>query len=260
MSQRLLFLLLIGFIDQPVFSQGNTYAVVVGISDYQALTYRTGDLRFADRDAQQVAAFLQSKKGGNVPASHIRLLINAAANRRAIVQAMSLFNKARPGDKVLLYFSGHGMNNSFLPYDVKPSLPNSVLTHQTIKTAFRQSKARTKLCIADACLSGGMTKQNASAASAQNMAGSFTEGSNVALILAGRATEFAVEDRRVQGGVFTYFLLQGLGGLADRDANNVVTIRELHTYVSPRVRRVTRGKQSPLFYGSFPDSLALTSF
>ncbi len=241
------------------FSQGKTYAVLVGISDYKALTYRNGDLRFADRDARQIATFLQSKKGGSVPASHIRLLTNAQASRTAIIQAMSLFSKAGPADRVLLYFSGHGLANSFIPYDVQPGQPGSVLTHQTVKAAFRQSKAHTKICIADACLSGGMTRETSTPPSVQGMAGAFTAGNNVAMLLAGRSTQFAIEDQRRAGGVFTYFLLQGLGGLADRDANRIVTIRELHAYVSPRVRQATRGRQSPVFYGRFPDSLALTS-
>ena len=104
-----------------------------------------------------------------------------------------------------------------------------------------------------------MTRRRpASVQSMQSMAGTFTAGTNVALLLAGRATQFAIEDRRIKGGTFTHFLLQGLGGLADRDANRIVTIRELHTYVSSQVRSATKGRQSPVFYGKFPDTLALT--
>ena len=145
-------------------------------------------MRFADRDARQIATFLQSKKGGSVPASHIRLLTNAQASRTAIIQAMSLFSKAGPADRVLLYFSGHGLANNFIPYDVQPGQPGSVLTHQTVKAAFRQSKAHTKICIADACLSVDYMRKR-SPPSVQGMAGAFTAGNNVAMLLAGRSTQ-----------------------------------------------------------------------
>lgn len=239
------------------YSQGKTYAVIVGISDYKALTYRTGDLRFADRDARQVAAFLRSRPGGNIPVANLRVLTNAQATQAAILRAMTVFKNATAADRVILYFSGHGLANSFIPYDVLPGQPATMLSHDAVKQAFRRSKAWTKLCIADACLSGTMT-QKTPLPTAQAMAATFSVGTNVAMLLAGRATQLAVEDRRISGGLFTFFLLKGLAGGADRNANRIVTIRELHAYISPRVRSATHGRQSPVFYGNFPDTLALT--
>ena len=239
-----------------VSAQQQTYAVVVGISDYKALSDRTGDLRFADRDARQVAMFLRSKAGGSVPASHVLLLTNRQATRSRIQQAFALFSQAKPGDRVLFYFSGHGLADSFAPYDARPgNLPN-MLTHSDIKAAFRRSSASTKLCIADACLSGSMTRMrqpNPAPTAASPVAG----GGNVAMLLASRATQYAIESRRLTGGAFTHYLLLGLSGRADRNADRTVTIRELHQYVAPQVRRVTRGRQTPVFYGRFSDDLAL---
>lgn len=234
---------------------GQTYAVVIGIADYQVLTYATGDLRFADRDARQVAAFLQTKAGGSVPASHIRLLTNRQATQPAIEQALQLFQKATASDRVILYFSGHGMTNSFVPYDARPGQSGKLLTYQLIKSAFRAAKASTKLCIADACLAGGLAQQRAKR---QTMAKDIGDGSNVAMILASRSTQGAVEDQRLSGGAFTYYMLQGLKGRADLDGNGIVTIRELHRYVMPQVKQRTGGRQTPIFYGRFPDSLPLS--
>ena len=237
---------------------GQTYAVVVGISDYQALSYATGDLRFADRDARQVVQFLKSKSGGRVAAAHIRLLTNQQATSATIQQALTLFRQASPGDRVILYFSGHGLPDSFVPYDVVPGSTGKLLTHRAIKAAFRDSKAITKLCIADACLSGSMTHPSKQRNAAQTIAKDAEKGSNVALLLASRSTQNAVESGRLAGGAFTYFLLKGLNGRADFDHDKIVTIRELHRYVSPRVRQTTRGRQAPVFYGRFSDDLALS--
>ena len=240
---------------QQASMPGKTYAVVIGISDYQALTYTTGDLRFADRDAQQVVSFLRSKAGGSVSTDNIRLLTNRQATQETIQQALTLFRQAGPDDRVILYFSGHGLPDSFVPYDARPGDERKLLTYRVIKAAFHESKAKTKLCIADACMSGGITRQKTKRSV---LAANEPDGSNVAMMLASRSTQRAVEDGRLAGGAFTYFLLKGLTGQGDVDGNGIVTIRELHRYVAPQVKKRTKGQQTPIFYGRFSDELPLS--
>ncbi|MBD2699297.1 caspase family protein [Spirosoma sp. BT702] len=257
---RTLLYMALGFLMscQKTVSQGRTFAVVVGVSDYQALSYANGDLRFADQDAQQVVDFLQSKEGGNVPISQIRFLRNHNATQASIRQALTLFQQAEPGDRVIFYFSGHGMPDSFVPYDNLPGDAHKLVTHADIKAAFHASKASTKLCIADACLSGRMTRRQTTPASVlKTLAQTISNEKNVAMILASRSTQGAVESRQLAGGAFTYFMLKGLKGSADQDGNQIVTIRELHQYVAPRVKKITRGHQTPVFYGRFSDDLPL---
>ena len=243
------------FSGQQKIARGQTYAVVIGIADYQALSYGTGDLRFADRDARQVAAFLRGKSGGSVPLSHIQLLTNRQATQAKINQALTIFRQAGADDRVILYFSGHGLPNSFVPYDARPGDSARLLTYEEIKKSFHDASATTKLCIADACLSGGMTRQRASR---RSITPKVSDGSNVAMMLASRSTQYAVEDGRLAGGAFTYFMLRGLNGQADLDGNRIVTIRELHQYVGPQVKKRTQNKQTPVFYGRFSDDLPLS--
>lgn len=256
LPRALMSLGLLTAVTASVSAQGQTYAVVIGIADYQRLSDKTGDLRFADRDARQVVLFLRSKAGGAVPASHIQLLTNKGATRLRIQQALASFRRAKSGDRVMLYFSGHGLADSFVPYDARPGLPNSLLTHRDVKAAFRRSAASTKLCIADACLSGSMT-QTRKLKPVPTLTGPVADNGSVAMLLASRATQYAVESRRLTGGAFTHYLLLGLNGRADRNADRTVTIRELHQYVAPQVRRATRGRQTPVFYGRFSDNLPL---
>ena len=54
-----------------------TYAVVVGISNYQS--DNIPDLRFADKDAQAFANFLRSPAGGGLDEDHLKVLINEEA-------------------------------------------------------------------------------------------------------------------------------------------------------------------------------------
>lgn len=85
----------------------NTYAVVVGISDYQ--DPGIPDLRFADKDAEAFANFLRSPAGGSLDQDHVKVLINAHATMAQFGIALDwLIENAKENDRVIIYFSGHG--------------------------------------------------------------------------------------------------------------------------------------------------------
>lgn len=261
-------------ITQTVFGAGRAYAVLIGIADYRATTRFSGDLRYADADAKRMALFLQSRAGGNVPPSNIRLLVNGQATKQAIENALGLFQSAQPGDRIIFYFSGHGLPGGFIPYDVKLGSANikaGVLTYDAVKQAFRSSAASVKLCIADACYAGSMTARKTLPDNLLHKPTQIDKTvANTALILATRFNQQAIEARPIQGGLFTYFLLQGMQGRADVNNDRVVTIRELYTFVTPKMRqvlpRMVRGQsidrraQAPLFYGNFSDDLPIVEF
>ncbi|HSO76381.1 MAG TPA: caspase family protein [Blastocatellia bacterium] len=119
--------------------RGKLWAVVVGISTYKNVPPE-GQLRFAHRDAEQLAAFLRSPGGGGFPASHIKLLLNQEATVAAIRTAIGtwLVRSAEPDDVVYVFFAGHGVvegesDGYLLAYDSDPqnlyatALPTSEL-------------------------------------------------------------------------------------------------------------------------------------
>ena len=61
----------------------STYAVVIGISEYQDADIK--DLSFAHRDAEMFAEFLQSKAGGNLGLQQIQLLTNQQATMAGLL-------------------------------------------------------------------------------------------------------------------------------------------------------------------------------
>lgn len=63
-------------------SDKNTYAVVIGISDYQDKDIL--DLRFADKDAEAFSNFLRSPAGGALDGDHLKVLTNEAATAAQI--------------------------------------------------------------------------------------------------------------------------------------------------------------------------------
>src|SRR5690606_16142596 len=132
------------------------WAVVVGIGRYTSMPV----LKYTDDDAYHIYAFLKSPEGGAIPDSQIRLLIDEDATRTNIIRAMRhVFLKADENDVVLLYYSGHGIQGAFLPVDFDGH--TNKLKHDEVKAIFRETKAKHKICFADACHVGTLTAMKA---------------------------------------------------------------------------------------------------
>ena len=81
------------------------------------------------------------------------------------------------------------------------------------------------------------------------------------IIAAAGPNEVALETSELGHGVFTYYVLQGLAGEADRDTDGVVTVSELYDYVEQQVDRKARaagGRQRPLMKGEIEGTLPLS--
>ena len=259
MNNGLFYLLFCFLINNCGFSQGSkTYAVVVGISDYKSLNYTNGDLRYADKDAQKFVSFLKSKQGGAIFTTDMVVLLNEDATKENIIKSLLSFEKAKSNDKIWFYFSGHGIVDGLVPYDAAANHYSTILTYTEIKKAFKASLASTKICIADACHTGSMQPKSNKSNNTNTKNDNFNM--NIAMILSSRSSQNAVENFAARGGVFTYFLLKGLYGYADFDKNKSITIKELFQYVSPKVKKNTPNRQSPVFIGKFSDSLVMSQF
>ncbi len=234
------------------------WAVVVGVARYTAMP----SLKFTDDDAYRFYSFLRSVEGGQLPENQIAILVDEDATRDKILKTMrEYFLKADANDVVLLYFSGHGLDGCFLPMDYDGY--NNKIRHEEIKAIFKQSKAKHKLCIADACHSGSLNLSNGNLAakgpapvSLQRYYQAFEDAEGgVALLMSSKAEELSLEDQGLRQGVFTYYVLQGLKGRADLNNDMLVTIKELHTYVYGKVREYTAGAQTPVLTGTYDDAM-----
>jgi len=234
------------------------WAVIVGVGRYTAMP----SLKFTDDDAYRVYSFLKSPEGGALPDNQIAVLVDEAATRQNILNTMrQQFLKADANDVVLLYFSGHGLDGCFLPVDYDGY--NNKLRHEEIKQIFKQSKAKHKLCIADACHSGSLNYGNGALAAKGPVPASLERyyqafedaDGGIALLMSSKAEELSLEDHGLRQGVFTYYVLQGLKGRADANSDYLVTIKELYNYVYAKVRDYTAGVQTPVLTGDFDDAM-----
>lgn len=221
---------------------GNTYALIVGVAKY--LDPDIPQLQFANKDAEIFADFLKSKAGGSVPKQNIRLLIDSAATTGAVYDAVYwLKNICKKDDVVYFYFSGHGdlenitmYNNGFLIcYDSPPfnyvKLALSIDYLNDIANTISLKNQANVILITDACHSGKITEKK--------FKGNFLAGNQLRKvknkeirITSSSSNELSNEKTDWGGGrgVFSYYLINGLKGMANPNGDKV-TLEDIRTYL-----------------------------
>jgi len=232
------------------------WAVVVGVASYDHMPV----LRYTDDDAYRFYAFLKSLEGGALPDDQVRILIDEEASRENILGTMKeVFGMAGPNDLVIFYFSGHGLNGSFLPIDFDGF--NNKIGHDEIAGIFNSCRAKFKLCLADACHSGSLIAMKSG--EPEPMLVQFYQTlakavSGTALIMSSKAEETSLESSGLRQGVFSHFLIRGLKGEADTNKNKVITIGELYDFINANVRSYTGNRQSPVIKGTYDPQMTVS--
>jgi uncharacterized caspase-like protein len=226
------------------------WAVVVGVAAYRHID----KLNYTDDDAYRMYAFYKSPEGGSLPDSQIRVLIDEEATRSNVTGALkAIVDGAAPGDAIVFYFSGHGAREAFLTheYNGRSDDLRGLLLHREIQEVFDRSAARFKYIIADACHSGQWAQQG--------MAGGYYQafdrpGGGSVLLLSSMGDEYSIESSGVRQGVFSHYLIRGLKGEADVNADRVVSVAELFDFVKSNVVQSTHHRQTPVLSGDYREN------
>jgi Caspase domain len=246
-----------------------TRAVIVGISDYQNPSIP--DLQFAHRDAQAFATFLVSPAGGNVPTENVRLMVNEKATTANFAAELDwLLTESKENDQAIIYFSGHGdvetktrsQMGFLLTYDspnvtyIAGAFPVYYL-QEVVSTLSIENKAKV-IILTDACHAGKLAGNsvNGSQATASNMARQFASEIK---ILSCQPNEFSNESMRWgEGrGVFSWYLVNGLYGLADVNDDLTVNLLELSRYLEDKIPAdVAPQSQIPMIFGNRSETMA----
>jgi uncharacterized caspase-like protein len=203
-------------------------------------------------------AFLKSPEGGALPDNQVRILVDEEASHGNVLSALrQILLKADQNDVVLFYFSGHGLEGSFLPADFDGY--NNRLLHTEVRAVLDQSQARHKIVLADACHSGSLLAMKSPVSSTIEMfydAFANAKG-GMALLMSSRSEEYSLEDGGLRSGIFSHFLIRGLKGEADIDRDKIVTIEELYNFIFRKVKDYTAGAQTPTLTGNYDHSMPL---
>ncbi len=247
-----------------------THAVVIGISDYQ--DPGIPDLRFADRDAEAFANFLRSPAGGSLDNDHLQILTNQNATAGRIAEAMDwLLEQTKEGDQAIIYFSGHGdverktvSQPGFLLCWDSPARVymgggtySLAFLQEIVSTLSVQNKAKV-VVVTDACHAGKLAGSQIGGAqlTAANLAKQYA---NELKILSCQPGEFSLEGEQWGGGrgIFSYHLVDGLFGLADRNGDGTVSLGEIDRYLEDHVTaEAAPQSQVPMLLGNKTERLA----
>jgi|GEM_PF-264337 len=244
-------------------------AVVIGISDYQDPAIP--DLKYAHRDAEAFAKYLQSPAGGSLPPENIKLLTNEKATMAAVAAELDwLVELSKDGDRAIIYFSGHGdveaktarQPGFLLTYDSPPKIyiagAYPLFYLQLIIETLSNEKNVQTLVITDACRAGKLagSEIGGTQATAANLAKQYA---NEIKILSCQPNEFSLEGEQWGGGrgAFSFNLIEGLVGLADKNANGAVNLLEIENYLEAVVPEETAPQsQIPMAVGSKGTNIA----
>jgi tetratricopeptide (TPR) repeat protein len=237
---------------ETINGKGKIYALIIGISDYENI----GDLNYADEDAQDFYDFLVKESELGVDSNNVRLLLNKNATSANVgKELLKLKNRMEEGSTFFFYFAGHGDANgeaqafllaSDLPPVEDPSLyafGGGVIHVYFIKDEIRKIIAEKKtnvILVTDACRTNELAGSKEGTKAYVNKI--MEQNSGEIQFISCAADEKSEEsDTWGQGrGVFSYFFMNGLRGLADnRPADGKVTVRELYDYVQRNVEEAT---------------------
>lgn len=246
----------------------NTYVLAVGISDYREIN----DLNLCERDAADFSSLMQAA------GAQCSIIKGADASHENIILGLrTILARAKSEDNVIFYFSGHGYEGGFCCWDMATNSPslagqsvgrsvgkqklNSVnryyggLSYAELQVLFRNCRAGRKLVIADACFSGGLKKGNHINTSVQS-----AKKGDLIFFLSSRPDETSLEMPNGNNGLFTAYLLDGLLGSADSNADNTVVLGELFNYVYNGVSEFASKiphSQHPVLWGRFNENMPI---
>ena len=227
-----------------------SYAVIVGIAHYRNLAAKE-QLQFSERDAQSIFTALISPEGGNFRVENVHLLTGDKATLANVRREIGTWlpSVAKPDDRVLIYFAGHGFmfhgKGYLAPYDFeRDRIAETGYPMDELGSVIGgKINARSKILLTDACHSGAITPEDTE--SINHTLGDLNK--SLFSLTASRAREqsFEVADLKGGHGVFTYYVVSGLEGAADTSGDGVVTADELAEYVHTQVREYTSNRQNP---------------
>jgi hypothetical protein len=232
---------------EPVSQIKRRYALLIGVRDYAAGNFRS--LPHTISDVVELDKLLRAA-GYTTRLLHSDLPTHQPTYSNIWGELENLAQVTEAGDLLLVYFGGHGdlddEGNAYLiPTDLRSraALKRTGVNLADFTATIIRSGAQARILILDACHSGiGRSGRGMDPAFERHV---FLEATGSATLAACRRGEVAYDHDRTPHGVFTYYLLEGLRGAADRHSKGFVTFNDLKDYVTDQVKiwAVERGQQ-----------------
>jgi len=199
------------------------YALIIGINDYPYW-----DEEFIDQDVNSMYELLVNSE--NWVEENIKVVFNENATKQNISENITgwLAGKEDQNDVILIYISGHGWkvpllerlqgHAFYVPYDGKNwYYSEDSITDKELNSWINKLESEHITIILDHCYAGRML--------------SLRKFGRVVLAAGGKYLLCPVDgDRALGHGIFTYHLIQGFNGVADRNNDGWVSAEEAFIY------------------------------
>ncbi|HJY81283.1 MAG TPA: caspase family protein, partial [Candidatus Binatia bacterium] len=231
---------------RPTGEQSSLYVLAVGITNYRDRAFQ---LKYAAADAAAIKQELEQQGTGLFQVVPLTPLLDRDATVENISKAFDqLEQKVKAQDIFILYLAGHGAvfdgEYYFIPWEMKyeneDTLRATSLNQSKLRELLGKIPAQKTLVLLDTCSSGAFSLAPGRAGPAEKAA------LDRLMKLSGRAVLAAAADSKMalegyEGhGVFTYALLQALGGKAPEiQRDGTIHVDELASYVADEVPRIT---------------------
>ncbi len=199
-------------------------------------------LKYASRDAQQMAQLMQ--KNGGISHDRSYLLVNSSLEEvtdafREIAGRLKEIHRTGKQTFLFFYYSGHGSSDAL-------HIKNKKFEKNEFKKVFESLESDLKIAIIDACESGDFLRQKGARLIDHhifNLEDKLDKRGTMIISSSSRG-EMAQESEEYRGAVFTYHLMNGMQGLADYNSDGKVALMELFNYAGASTRMEHSRSQS----------------
>ncbi len=217
-------------------------ALVIGIGKYREEAIPS--VKYAARDAEVMAKYFENL--GGIPKANIQVLTDGKASKSDIQAYLDewLPRRVNENSTVFVYYSGHGAPDLqgkeayIVPYEGQPDFPSKLYPLRNIYDSLAKLPAKEVVVILDSCFSGAkgrsVTREGARplVMSSDNI---LPANSKIIVIAGSTGNQITSDYDRARHGLFTYYILRGLRGEADKKRQGAVNIGELYQYVKTNV-------------------------
>ncbi len=206
-------------------------------------------VKFAVHDAEVVGDYFRTV--GGIPGRQIKVVTNDHALKDDLAELFESWLPEHVGSDsvVLVFFSGRATTDpstgavSLIPHDGNPAAPPRLFSLRRLQAALARLSIQRAVLFLDVSLTvpPSSVSRNHRAPVWDTGAPALRDGKLVQ-ILGIHGIQEAHQYEQGQHGLFTYYLLKGLGGTADKDRDGIVEVGELFDYLRAQVPKTAKAE------------------
>lgn len=224
--------LMLGAWPTVVLAANTEPSILVSVGVNRSFDERLQPLRYARSDAEKVAAAAVAVGLADSATTYVGKS-GFLADFRSLMAVVQREAQGRPKAepwRFVFDFSGHADDRGL-------HFEDGVLPNDELHRLLDQLTAKTKIIVIDTCFAGAIATKGVEAAPAFALPKlDLDELSGTVYLAASSSRNVAFESDELGGSVFTHYLVRGLGGHADANKDQLVTIDELYQYVYREMR------------------------